>query len=129
MNPGGQRQDPLCLSQTPPFTQIGQVCVQPGPQNPSGHTEKKIFTQDVCHRGQTIAKEYKHMQLNICNPSTHSPHSAFLMTRLDIYSDPSLGHTRRRCSYKNVHSLLQTFPLDTLSEFTGEIKMNKSKTS
>lgn len=64
------------------------------------------------------------MELNIYNTSTHSPHSDFLMSQLDIYIDLSLGHTRRHCSYKNVHSLLQTFPLDTLLEFTGETKMN-----
>lgn len=46
------------------------------------------------------------------------------MSQLDIYIDPSLGHTRRRCSYKNVHSLLQTFPPDTLLQFTGENEQN-----
>ncbi len=42
MNPGGQLHDPLCLSHTPPFSQTGQVSVQPGPQKPSGHTVKKV---------------------------------------------------------------------------------------
>lgn len=41
MNPEGQIHDPLCLWHTPPFSQTGQVCVQPEPQKPSGHTRRK----------------------------------------------------------------------------------------
>lgn len=53
MNPGGQIHDPLCLSHTPPFSQSGQVSVQPRPQNPSGHTGKQ---NDITHFHQQNIK-------------------------------------------------------------------------
>lgn len=59
--------------------------------------------------------------------TTHSSRSASLMFQLDIYIYLSLGRTGRRCSYRDVHSLLQTSPLDSLPEFTVEINMNKNQ--
>lgn len=59
------------------------------------------------------------------NMRTHSSRSVFRMSQLDIYIDPPLGRTRRHCSYKTAHSLLQTVLLDSLSEFTAEIKMSQ----
>lgn len=123
MNPGGQMQDPLCLLQTPPFSQTGQVCVQPGPQDPSGHTkEKSQRTFFTTHYSKGITK------VGACiNTTTHSSRSAFLMFQLDICIDLSPGRTRHRCSYRDVHSLLQTSPLDSLPEFTVEININKNE--
>lgn len=118
MNPGAQMQEPLCLLQTPAFSQAGQVRVQPGPQDPSGHTEDKppsMFVPTRYSRGITKG--------GACvDGRTHSSHSAFLMFQLDICIDLPLGRTRRRCSYSDAHSLLRTCPPDTL--FTVQINVN-----
>lgn len=114
-------QDPLCLLQTPLFSQAGQVCVQPGPQDPSGHTEDKpprMFVSPHYSKGITKGGTCR-------NGRTHSSRSAFLMFQLDICIDLPLGRTRHRCSYSDVHSLLQTSPLDTL--FTVQINMNQNE--
>lgn len=70
MYPGGQPQDPLCLSQAPPFSQAGQVSLQPGPQKPSGHTEEEKLsycwkTVSLC---STLTSMHAHSQFSQCSP-------------------------------------------------------------
>lgn len=74
-------QEPLCLLQTPPFSQPGQVCVQPGPQDPSGHTETTIT--EASFHNTSSQRDNKLPRL-----TTHSSRSAFLMFQLDIDTDP-----------------------------------------
>lgn len=51
---------------------------------------------------------------------THSSHSAFPTSPLGTCIVPSLGHTGHWCSCKDVCSLGQTFPLDSLTRGTWE---------
>lgn len=81
MNPGGQLHDPLCLSQTPPFSQAGQVSVQPGPQKPSGHTVKALIISEILIMQKCCAysvlscrKICLHSQFSQCFPDVPGGH-------------------------------------------------------
>lgn len=72
------------------------------------------MTHCVCHNRLHSHKLGRFLcSLDPRIPPDTSSHSAFLMSLLDTCIVLSLCHTGRRCSYKDAHSLFQTFPLDS----------------
>lgn len=117
MNPGGQLHDPLCLSHTPPFSQAGQVSVQPGPQKPSGHTVKRLMVNILCVViSIELLKVCVHSQFSQCCPDVpaghlHCPvtlsHGALVQLQGWMQPVPNVpsghsdsGHTGRGCVNK-----------------------------
>lgn len=72
------------------------------------------MTRCVCHTRRHSHKQGRYLCSRIPTvPRDTSSHSAFLTCPLDTCTVPSRCHMRRRCSYKDGRSRLQSFPLDS----------------